>query len=225
MDIKITKAKDIKSNPNLFGHYAGFISRFIAFTVDLLILTSFILFTTWFIPATITMMQLRPNELIGRYFPIIANFFETIYQSFKNLGTIWGIFGVTTIVLYYSFFVSFAGQTPGKALIGIRVIPISGEKISFTRAIFRYFLYFFSAIPLGLGFLWIIIDDRRMAWHDKIARTYVLYAWEARPDEHFLKKVIDSLDESRKKLKQMTSKSPHEMEIERDELDPEILEK
>jgi len=28
---------------------------------------------------------------------------------------------------------------------------------------------------LGLGFLAMLVDDRRQAWHDKIARTCVIY--------------------------------------------------
>jgi len=204
MDIEDNKR--IKFRPNLSGHYAGFVSRLIAFTVDLLILSIVIMFLTWFVPTSISMMQLRPDELIGRHFPYISNFFELIYQSFTNLGTTWGIFGIISIILYYSLFVSFAGQTPGKALLGLRIVPISGQKISFNRAMFRYLLYYLSALPLGLGFIWILIDDRRMAWHDKIARTYVLYAWEARPDEQFLVKVISTMEESRKKLKEVTSK-------------------
>lgn len=33
---------------------------------------------------------------------------------------------------------------------------------------------FFSAIPLGLDYIWITIDADRQAWHDKIAGTYVI---------------------------------------------------
>jgi uncharacterized RDD family membrane protein YckC len=204
--------KQITPRPDLSGHYAGFISRLIAFTVDLLILSTVIVFLTWFVPTSITMMQLRPDEFIGRHFPYLSSFFEFIYQSFTNLGTTWGIFGIITIIIYNSFFVSFAGQTPGKALLGLRVVPISGYKISLIHGMIRYLLYYLSALPLGLGFLWILIDDRRMAWHDKIARTYVLYAWEARPDEQFLVKVISTMEESRRKLKEMRSKKSKETE-------------
>ncbi len=31
-----------------------------------------------------------------------------------------------------------------------------------------------SALPLYLGFLWVIWDPHKQAWHDKIFRTYVL---------------------------------------------------
>jgi uncharacterized RDD family membrane protein YckC len=47
-------------------------------------------------------------------------------------------------------------------------------------------------IPLFLGFFWILIDDRRQGWHDKIAGTCVVYTWHARPDETFFRKLLDS---------------------------------
>jgi len=31
-----------------------------------------------------------------------------------------------------------------------------------------------SALPIGLGFIWIAIDENRQAWHDKIAGTVVV---------------------------------------------------
>jgi uncharacterized RDD family membrane protein YckC len=43
-----------------------------------------------------------------------------------------------------------------------------------------------------LGFLWILIDNRRQGWHDKMAGTCVIYNWPARPDENFLRKRLDS---------------------------------
>jgi uncharacterized RDD family membrane protein YckC len=86
-----------------------------------------------------------------------------------------------------------AGQTPGKAVLGLRVVPLSGGKISIWRAFLRYLGYYLSALTLGLGFIWVLIDDRRMTFHDKLARTCVIYVWDARPDETFLRSAIDEL--------------------------------
>ena len=35
----------------------------------------------------------------------------------------------------------------------------------------RYFAYFVSTIPLGLGCFWVAWDERKQAWHDKLAHT------------------------------------------------------
>ena len=36
-----------------------------------------------------------------------------------------------------------------------------------------------AILPMGLGVLWVIVDDRRQGWHDKLAHTCVIYAWNA----------------------------------------------
>jgi uncharacterized RDD family membrane protein YckC len=37
-----------------------------------------------------------------------------------------------------------------------------------------------SAIVFWLGFIWVIIDDNRKAWHDHMARTWVVYDYSRR---------------------------------------------
>jgi uncharacterized RDD family membrane protein YckC len=64
------------------------------------------------------------------------------------------------------------------------------------RGILRYLGYSLSAISLFLGFFWILIDDRRQGWHDKIAGTLVIYTWEAHHEERFLSDRINELTES-----------------------------
>jgi uncharacterized RDD family membrane protein YckC len=101
---------------------------------------------------------------------------------------------VLFILGYHAFFLVFAGQTPGKALLGLRVVPVNGGKLKPWRAVLRYLGYYLSALPLFIGFLWVLLDDQRQAWHDKLAGTVVLYSWQARPDEQFLAEEIQQVD-------------------------------
>lgn len=65
--------------------------------------------------------------------------------------------------------------TPGKLLFDCDVIDLrTGRPVTFIRALLRSLGYIFSFIPLGLGFLWILWDSRKQAWHDKIAGTVVV---------------------------------------------------
>lgn len=67
------------------------------------------------------------------------------------------------------------GATPGKLLMNCRVVDAaSGQPPSLGQAVLRYLGYILSALPLGLGFLWVIWDRRRQGWHDKLARTLVV---------------------------------------------------
>ncbi len=66
------------------------------------------------------------------------------------------------------------GATPGMFLFRMRIVQEdTGEPVSYRAAAIRFLCYFVAAVPLGLGFLWIIWDKKRQGLHDKIARTVV----------------------------------------------------
>ncbi len=77
---------------------------------------------------------------------------------------------------YPVYFIGTRGQTPGKMAMGIKIVGIdSGQHPSFVNAFLREVIgKFLSGIFLGLGFLWIIWDEKKQGWHDKIARTIVI---------------------------------------------------
>ena len=65
--------------------------------------------------------------------------------------------------------------TPGKMAVSARIVDAeTGGKPSKKQCVGRYFAYFLSAIPLGLGFLWVAFDPKKQAWHDKLAGTVVV---------------------------------------------------
>lgn len=65
--------------------------------------------------------------------------------------------------------------TPGKMAIGARVVDAAtGKPMTPGQSVGRYVAYFASAIPLGLGLLWVAFDSRKQGWHDKLAGTVVV---------------------------------------------------
>ena len=91
-------------------------------------------------------------------------------------------YGITLLVrlviegAYTTFFEgSPSGQTPGKRLLGIRVMDFSvGGSIGYGRALVRYLGKFVSGIVFGLGFLWMLWDKEKQTWHDKFANSVVV---------------------------------------------------
>ena len=75
---------------------------------------------------------------------------------------------------YFVYFWSSSGQTPGKMIMGIKVVSVDGGPVSVGKAIVRLIGYAISGIVIYLGFLWIIWDKGKQGWHDKIAGTYVV---------------------------------------------------
>jgi preprotein translocase subunit SecF len=97
------------------------------------------------------------------------------------------VFGVWSIVAYCRH-VSRTGQSWGGAIVGIYVVDAgSGDRISPGRVFGRSLLRIVSVLPLFLGYLWSLWDDRRQTWHDKLARTVVVQmtdAQQAARDRH-----------------------------------------
>ena len=77
--------------------------------------------------------------------------------------------------LYYWLFTGLKGQTLGKMAVGIKVVNAEGSVPGLGSAALREIPgKIVSFITLYLGFLWIIWDERKQGWHDKIAKTYVV---------------------------------------------------
>jgi uncharacterized RDD family membrane protein YckC len=168
--------------PNWMGYYAGFVTRLLAMVIDITAISVSLLSITWFFTVTASMLQLR--TILGfsiNRIPGSANFIDAIFST-----TIAGLFTLVYIGGYHLFFLVLIGQTPGKALMGLRVVTLQGRRLSPWRALLRIAAYLVSGLPLFLGFFWILVDDRRQGWHDKLAGTCVIYTWAARPDENFL---------------------------------------
>ena len=78
-------------------------------------------------------------------------------------------FAITVVFWIYK------AATPGKMLLGMSIIDASTlQKASKGRLILRYFAYYISMIPFGLGFFWVVWDKKKQGWHDKIAGTLVI---------------------------------------------------
>ncbi|MDE2665179.1 MAG: RDD family protein [Acidobacteriota bacterium] len=69
---------------------------------------------------------------------------------------------------------SWKATTVGGIICGLRVVRTDGKPLAFTDALVRGLASILSAVAAGLGWLWILWDPERQAWHDKIARTVVV---------------------------------------------------
>ncbi|AZZ90638.1 RDD family protein [Hahella sp. KA22] len=69
----------------------------------------------------------------------------------------------------------YRSATPGKMLVNAVIVDAkTGAKPSKGQLIGRYFAYYLSLLPLGLGFLWVAWDPKKQGFHDKLAGTVVV---------------------------------------------------
>lgn len=76
---------------------------------------------------------------------------------------------------YFVFLTGIKGQTLGKWVAGIIVVDSDGRTPGVAAAIPREMVgKFVGAVAFGLGLIWMVFDEHRQGWHDKIAGTYVV---------------------------------------------------
>jgi uncharacterized RDD family membrane protein YckC len=75
---------------------------------------------------------------------------------------------------YHVSFWTLRGTTLGGIICQLRVVRTDGRRLDFPDALIRGLTGIFSLAVVGLGFLWILRDPERQAWHDRVAGTYVV---------------------------------------------------
>ncbi|NJK79691.1 MAG: RDD family protein [Chloroflexaceae bacterium] len=177
----------------MLGHYAGVFSRLVALIIDVVLFLLTLSLITLVMNNFADFIRLTTGFNIAQFvsdqMPDIA-----IPAWLANLSG----FLLSSAFLYALlevFFLSTAGRTPGKTFMGIRVVNSEGRHPSLFQSIVRQLGKYPSALLLLSGFWWVLFDGRRQGLHDKLARTFVIYTWDARPDETFLVEQIRSLPE------------------------------
>lgn len=171
--------------------YSDITTRLFAIAVDLvilmlpnLILTNIILGMLFAVPnqydVTVAHVFERHPELqvdaikLMRY---IAQYYPGEFVIIVRQFMIKVIISIFLLAIYIIPFIHKLGSTPGKMLVGLKVVDsITGQKISWTQSIIRFFGYFIS-FPLGLIFAGMRKDRR--SWHDFISDSVVIFSTDS----------------------------------------------
>ena len=137
----------------------GFLTRLVAYIIDGIIITVGV----WIIYAIFGLGGFAAGQATS----------EVVFTTTHAIGL---ILAIVWSIGYIIVFWSVKGQTPGKMIMGIKIISTDGSPIGVGKAILRLIGYAISGIVFYLGFLWIIWDKDKQGWHDKIAGTYVVKA-------------------------------------------------
>jgi|SRR5579875_423413 len=91
-----------------------------------------------------------------------------------------GLLGIVYIVsfaigaAYQGYFLSQKGATPGKMVMGMKVVTATGARLSVGRAVARYFASVLSGLTLFIGYLIAAFDVQKRTLHDHICSTRVI---------------------------------------------------
>lgn len=122
--------------------------------------------------------------MLALSFVIVLGFFSmTVMMSVLNLENIEAGSTVAKFFFPYLVFLSFVfygwfwthgGQTLGMRAWKLKLINENGSTINWTQAFFRFCYAAISWLPFGAGYLWMLVDKRKKAFHDKASHTFII---------------------------------------------------
>jgi uncharacterized RDD family membrane protein YckC len=100
-----------------------------------------------------------------------ASHVKVQFSMEMTLEVLWALW----LVLYFGLFLRFTdGRTPGKILLGIRVVSLTHDRLSFWQSVERGLGYGASALEGGLGFVQYFLNPNHQCAHDRLAETIVV---------------------------------------------------
>jgi uncharacterized RDD family membrane protein YckC len=143
------------------GHYAGSVSRLLAFIIDAAVSAG--LFSLGLAAANLVWEVVTGHSVHWTRANIVVAIIFVLWEFF-----------------YFGYSWAASGRTFGMAVLGIRVVRADGAALDPWRGIVRALVFPLSFLFLGLGFLGILVQREHRALHDLIAGSCVTYAWDAR---------------------------------------------
>jgi uncharacterized RDD family membrane protein YckC len=152
-----------QGDPEAEAEEAGFVTRLIAFSIDIALIFGALSIGGAVVSAVIPFAFGDGDGLPGWAIALLA------------VGGF--LFGCFVFVNFWYL----VGQTPGMRFLGIRVIAEDGGEISYRMALRRAWALPLSIVVAGLGVLAILANSKRQGWHDRLAHTVVIYDENSAP--------------------------------------------
>lgn len=97
-------------------------------------------------------------------------------ETQEHMGMILASSGISILVnaAYQIFFNGRFGATPGKMVLGLKIIRADGSPLTYGRATGRFFAEMLDGFTLLIGYIMAAFDDEKRALHDRICDTRVV---------------------------------------------------
>lgn len=129
---------------------AGLFKRLAALIYDSLLLLA-VLFIS-----TAVLLPFTQGEAIGSGNPLMSTYL--LFLSF----------------FFYGWFWTHGGQTLGMRAWRLQIRNLREGPVTWLQALLRYLVAIPSALLGGLGYFWMLIDGRKLTWHDRYSETTIV---------------------------------------------------
>lgn len=128
--------------------WVGLLRRLASITYDCLVLAGVLMVTAF------------PVVMLAQ--PALAHPpWRTFFQGYLLL----------VVVIYFAGFWVHGGQTPGMRAWQLKLTTQTGQDVSWKQALLRLLAAVLSGLPMGLGWLWMLVDTQGLTWHDRMSGT------------------------------------------------------
>ncbi|MCM3637139.1 RDD family protein [Sporosarcina luteola] len=158
-------AYEIVQTERFIPKFAGFWTRFWAYVIDLLVVSSI---SGIFIKPIFRVLDFK-----------ISNPSFLLFSPYK----------VALLILFLAYFAlmtKITGQTVGKMILGIKVVTKDGGKLTWGTVLFREVVSRFISKLLTIPYLFVVFMPKKEALHDLFADTYVIH------EQAFEREVIET---------------------------------
>ena len=73
---------------------------------------------------------------------------------------------------YQYLLIVYSASTPGLRVAGLELARFDGTSTSRCLGRWRVLAAWLSAVSVGMGYVWVFLDEDALCWHDRITRTY-----------------------------------------------------
>lgn len=171
-----TPAYDTVQTEHFRPKFAGFWTRFWAYSIDLLVVYA--------ISGILIKPLFRAVDLS------VSSPIFLLFNSYK-------ITTLIVLLVYFALMTKFFQQTIGKMILGIKVVPKVGESLTWGTIVFREVFGRFISKTLVIPYFLTIFMPKKEALHDLFADTYVVHEDTYEKEFHIIHtKKADNLHES-----------------------------
>ena len=140
-------------NNQIICETAGFLRRVLALIYDTLVIVGIILFLS----LLLVLIHGGPGEPRS-----LINFIQILIIVLSG-------------PLFYSYFWLYNnGQTLGMQSWRIKLVSSNGQALILKQVLCRCLFSLISALALGLGYLWILVNKDNLSWADMISNTKIV---------------------------------------------------
>jgi uncharacterized RDD family membrane protein YckC len=143
------------------SHYAGAVSRFAAYFIDVVVVTA--AFSLGLAAISYAVQIVTGHQV-----------------SWNRSSTVVAIIFALWQFVYFAYSWAVGGRTPGMALLGVRVVRADGMTLNTPHAMLRALVFPLNFVLLGLPLLVILVQREHRGVADFIAGSAVIYSWDAR---------------------------------------------